>query len=69
MPTFDSNFYCVLSSIEHSLQHALEKEAHIPLQSLMIFIQNSFGNAWDDKNHIPFESLVISLANLMQHVL
>ena len=43
------------------LLNALEEEAQIPLQSLLISIGNSLGNVFEDDDHIPFESLLFLL--------
>jgi hypothetical protein len=57
---------CLCVSIRNSIQHALEEENHIPLQSLLISIENSKHNALEEEDHIPLQSLLISFKNSIQ---
>jgi hypothetical protein len=48
------------------MQHAIDEEADIPLQSIAVSIRNSMQHAIEEDAHIPLESLLLPITNAMQ---
>jgi hypothetical protein len=55
--------------IRHSIKHALEDEAQIPLESLLISVRISMHRSLENEAQIPLEPLLISISNSPENAL